>query len=223
DGQDARIRFLRIRRVEAHRRDHEAIQLQSLMGEEFGLTWEIDRWVLDHALGFIDRCRERLPAARFAVNIHAVNLCRPFFISELERLLKYHQVEPWQLILEISEALVTVDSSAGFRTINRLRQMGCRIAIGNFGASYASYLQLKNLQADMLKIDGSFIHNMLHNPLDYQIIESICRVARLKRMQIVAESVESEAVATALRGLGIDYLQGYAISELQPLTMLGES
>ena len=145
------------------------------------------------------------------------------FISELERLLKYHQVEPRQLILEISEALVTVDSSAGFRTINRLRQMGCRIAIGNFGASYASYLQLKNLQADMLKIDGSFIHNMLHNPLDYQIIESICRVARLKRMQIVAESVESEAVATALRGLGIDYLQGYAISELQPLTMLGES
>lgn len=191
--------------------------------QEFGLTWEIDRWVLDHALGFIDRCRERLPAARFAVNIHAINLCRPFFISELQRLLKRHQVEPWQLILEISEAQGTIDSSAGYRTVNRLRQMGCRIAIDHFGAGYASYLQLKTLQADMLKIDGSFIQNMLHSPLDYQIIESICRVARLKRMQIVAESVESEAVAAALRGLGIDYLQGYAISELQPLLTLGEN
>ncbi|QHM72030.1 sensor domain-containing phosphodiesterase [Mixta intestinalis] len=191
--------------------------------QEFGLTWEIDRWVLNHALSFIDRSREHLPAARFAVNIHAVNLCRPFFLSELERLLKQHQVEPWQLILVISETSGAVESLAGQRTINRLRQLGCRIAIEHFGVSYASYLQLTTLEADMLKIDGGFVHNMLNSPLNYQIVESICRVARLKRMQIVAESVESQAVAAALRALGIDYLQGDAISEPQPLTMLADS
>lgn len=188
--------------------------------QEFGLTWEVDRWVLEHALNFIDRCRESMPAMRFGVNIHASTLYRPQFVNELERLLKSYQVEPWQLILEISEATGAIDFTVGYRTINRLRQMGCRIAIDNFGVGYASYLQLKTLQADILKIDGSFINNMLHSPLDYQIIESICRVARLKRMQIVAESVESEAVATALRALGVDYLQGFAISELQPLTSL---
>ncbi|PNS11355.1 hypothetical protein COO59_12050 [Mixta theicola] len=190
--------------------------------QEFGLTWEMDRWVLKHALGFIDSSRARLPAMRFAINIHAASLYRPHFVNELEQLLKHHQVEPWQLILEISEAAGNMNLSAGYRTINRLRRLGCRIAIVNFGVGYASYLQLKTLQADMLKIDGSFVQNMLYSPLDYQIIESICRVARLKRMQIVAECVESEAVAAALRGLGIDYLQGFAISEPQPLTTLVE-
>ncbi|ARJ42793.1 hypothetical protein B1H58_12665 [Pantoea alhagi] len=191
--------------------------------QEFGLTWEMDRWVLNHALSFIDSSRACLPAMRFAINIHAASLYRPHFVSDLELLLKQHQVEPWQLILEISEAAGNRHFSAGYRTINSLRRLGCRIAIDNFGAGYASYLQLKTLQADMLKIDGSFIQNMLHSPLDYQIIESICRVARLKRMQIVAECVESDAVAAALRGLGIDYLQGFAISEPQPLTTLTES
>ena len=191
--------------------------------QEFGLTWEVDRWALDHALSFIDRCRHALPAMRFAINIHAPSLYRSWFISELDKLLKHYRIEPWQLILEISEATGSVDLSACYRTINRLRQMGCRIAMDNFGVGYASYLQLKTLQADMLKIDGGFIQNMLHSPLDYQIIESICRVARLKRMQIVAESVESEATATALRALGVDYLQGYAISEPQPLSSLMDS
>lgn len=191
--------------------------------QEFGLTWEMDRWVLNHALSFIDSSRTRLPAMRFAVNIHAASLFRPHFVSELELLLKQHQVEPWQLILEISEAAENMNFSVGYRTVHRLRRLGCRIAIDHFGTGYASYLQLKTLQADMLKIDGSFIQNMLHSPLDYQIIESICRVARLKRMQIVAECVESEAVAAALRGLGIDYLQGFAISEPQPLSLLAES
>lgn len=190
--------------------------------QEFGLTWEMDRWVLQHALSFIDSCRVRLPAMRFAINIHAASLYRPHFVNDLEQLLKQYQVEPWQLILEISEAAGNMNFSAGYRTINRLRRLGCRITIDNFGTGYASYLQLKTLQADMLKIDGSFIQNMLHSPLDYQIIESICRVARLKRMQIVAGCVESDAVAAALRGLGIDYLQGFAISEPQPLTSLAE-
>ena len=191
--------------------------------QEFGLTWEMDRWVLNHALRFIDSSRTQLPAMRFAVNIHAASLYRPHFVSELEQLLKQHQVEPWQLILEISAAAGNMNIPAGHRTLARLRRLGCRIALDQFGTGYASYLQLKTLQADMLKIDGSFIRNMLHSPLDYQIIESICRVARLKRMQIVAECIESEAVAAALRGLGIDYLQGFAISEPQPLTRLMES
>lgn len=191
--------------------------------QEFGLTWEVDRWVLNHAISFIHRCREQLPATRFAINIHVASLYRPHFISELEMLLKRYEVEPWQLVLEIREAAESMNLSAAWRTVNRLRQMGCRIAIDNFGAGYASYLQLKTLQADMLKIDGSFIQNMLHSPLDYQIIESICRVARLKRMQIVAECVESDAVAAALRALGVDYLQGFAISELQPLNTLVEN
>jgi EAL domain-containing protein (putative c-di-GMP-specific phosphodiesterase class I) len=97
------------------------------------------------------------------------------------------------------------------------------VAIDDFGTGYASYARLKTLNVDMLKIDGSFIRNMLNNSLDYQIIESICMVARLKRMQIVAESVENEETASALRKLGVDYLQGVAIGEALPLQDLATS
>jgi EAL domain-containing protein (putative c-di-GMP-specific phosphodiesterase class I) len=115
------------------------------------------------------------------------------------------------------------DHSWGNRSIAQLRQLGCRVAIDDFGTGYASYSRLKLVQVDMLKIDGSFVRNMLSNSLDYQIIESICVVARLKRMQIVAECVETEENAEALRKLGVDYLQGDAIGAPLPLSELASA
>ncbi|WP_338544123.1 EAL domain-containing protein [Erwinia aphidicola] len=142
---------------------------------------------------------------------------------ELAARLKASDIEPWQLIIEVAESPMLSDHSWVNRTIAQLRQLGCRVAIDDFGTGYASYASLKVVQVDMLKIDGSFIRNMLNNSLDYQIIESICMVARLKRMQIVAESVENEETASALRKLGVDYLQGVAIGEALPLQDLATS
>ncbi|MCK8356851.1 EAL domain-containing protein, partial [Erwinia amylovora] len=102
------------------------------------------------------------------------------------------------------------DNSWGNRSLAQLRKLGCRVAIDDFGTGYASYSRLKRVQVDMLKIDGSFVCNMLNNSLDFQIIVSICAVARLKRMQFVAEFVETVEVAGELRRLGVDYLQGEA-------------
>ena len=188
--------------------------------QEFGLTWEVDRMVLDRALTFIDRHRDALPGIRLAVNLFAGTLCRPQLAAEIAARLKASSIEPWQLIIEVTESPLLSDHSWGNRTIAQLRQLGCRVAIDDFGTGYASYVSLKQVQVDMLKIDGSFIRNMLDNSLDYQIIESICMVARLKRMQIVAESVENEETAAALRKLGIDYLQGLAIGQPLPLPQL---
>lgn len=191
--------------------------------QEFGLTWEVDRMVLDQALTFIDRHRAVLPGIRLAVNLFAATLCRPQLATELAARLKASDIEPWQLIIEVAESPMLSDHSWVNRTIAQLRQLGCRVAIDDFGTGYASYASLKVVQVDMLKIDGSFIRNMLNNSLDYQIIESICMVARLKRMQIVAESVENEETASALRKLGVDYLQGVAIGEALPLQDLATS
>lgn len=95
--------------------------------------------------------------------------------------------------------------------------MGCQIAIDDFGTGYASYARLKNVNADILKIDGSFIRNIVSNSLDYQIVASICHLARMKRMRVVAEYVESEEIRSAVISLGIDYMQGYLIGKPQPL------
>lgn len=188
--------------------------------KEFGLTWDIDQIVLDRIMAFVGQNREQLPGIRFAVNLFAATLCRPQLASELANRFTASDIEPWQLIIEVDESPMLSDYSWGNRTIAQLRQLGCRVAIDDFGTGYASYSRLKQVQVDMLKIDGSFVRNMLQSSLDYQIIESICVVARLKRMQIVAEFVETEETASALRKLGVDYLQGYLIGEPEPLQSL---
>jgi EAL domain-containing protein (putative c-di-GMP-specific phosphodiesterase class I) len=98
--------------------------------------------------------------------------------------------------------------------------MGCSVAIDDFGTGYASYARLKNVNADILKIDGSFIRNIVSNSLDYQIVASICHLARMKKMRVVAEYVENEEIRSAVVALGIDYLQGYLIGKPEPLENL---
>lgn len=184
---------------------------------EFGLTWDVDRMMLDQVLAFIHRHRGELPGIRLSVNLFAATLCRPQFVDDIASRLKENDIEPWQLIIEVEESPILSDHSWGYRTIAQLRHLGCRVAIDDFGNGYSSYARLKLIQADILKIDGSFVHNMLNNSLDYQIIQSICAVARLKRMQVVAEGVDSEETADALRQLGADYLQGNIVGMPVPL------
>ena len=94
------------------------------------------------------------------------------------------------------------------------------MAIDDFGTGYASYARLKHICADILKIDGSFIRNIATSSLDYQIVSSICHLARMKKMRVVAEYVENEEIRAAAIALGIDYLQGYAIGKPAPLEEL---
>ena len=185
--------------------------------QEFGLTWEIDRRVLEQTLQFMDQHREQLPGIRMAVNVFAATLCRPQLVADISARLKACNIEPWQLIIEVAESPVLSDYHWGNKNIAQLRQLGCRIAIDDFGTGHVGYSLLKQIQVDILKIDGSFVRNMLQSSLDYQIIESICMMARLKRMHIVAECVEAPDVAMALRKLGVDYLQGFIIAMPEPL------
>ncbi len=187
---------------------------------EFGMSWEIDRWVLEQTLSFIDEHRQSLPGARFAVNLFASTMCRPHLAKEIAMMLRHYHIEPWQLIVEVEESHMLSDLTWGNRSINQLRELGCQVAIDDFGTGYASYTRLREIQADILKINGSFVRNILISSLDYHIIESICCVARLRRMKVVAEFVESDDIATALRKMGVDYLQGYAISLPQRLETL---
>ena len=119
--------------------------------------------------------------------------------------------------LEIVErGTMNLDDFA-LEAMQQLTESGVRFAIDDFGTGYASYARLKNVNADLLKIDGSFIRNIVSNSLDYQIVASICHLARMKKMRVVAEYVENEEIREAVLSLGIDYMQGYLIGKPQPL------
>lgn len=192
------------------------------VAHEFGLSSRIDRWVLDSTLQFMDKYRERLPGCRFAINLTPASVSRNQFPQEVKKLLEQYSIEPWQIIFEVTESNSLTNLAQANMTLTALQRMGCRVAIDDFGTGYASYARLKDVSADILKIDGSFIRSVLTSSLDYQIVESICQLARMKKMQIVAEYVENEALRDAVERLGIDYMQGYLIGAPQPLTSLIE-
>jgi len=187
---------------------------------EFGLAYQLDMWVLKHTLIFIRQYREELPSARFAVNFSPSTLCRPAFSAQFKAMMAEYEVEPYQIVLEVTESHLLHNVKYADYSMRDLRNYGCRIAIDDFGTGYASYDRLKLIQADILKIDGSFVRNMLTDPLDAFIVQSICQVARMKHLSIVAEYVETEEQRAALRALGVDYMQGYLIGKPEPLITL---
>lgn len=190
------------------------------VAQEFGLSSRVDLWVLERTLQFMSAHRDKLPGQRFAINLAPSTVCRSPFPLEVGRLLKQYAIEAWQLIFEITESSSFGNAELANQNLKQLQSMGCRIAIDDFGTGYASYARLKSVDADILKIDGSFIRNIVHNSLDYQIVASICHLARMKRMLVVAEYVETEAIRSAVDALGIDYLQGYLIGKPEPLESL---
>ncbi|MCE9977594.1 sensor domain-containing phosphodiesterase [Leclercia adecarboxylata] len=183
------------------------------VAQEFGLSSRIDMLVVEKTLQFMADNRESLPGQRFAINLSPSSVCRAQLPLEVGRMLQTYGIESWQLIFEITESSSFCNAGLAMQTMNHLQQMGCRIAIDDFGTGYASYARLKNVDADILKIDGSFIRNIVSNSLDYQIVASICHLARMKKMLVVAEYVESEEIRCAAEALGIDYFQGYLIGK----------
>ncbi|WP_058913313.1 EAL domain-containing protein [Entomohabitans teleogrylli] len=192
------------------------------VAQEFGLSSKIDLWVLESTLAFMQQHREELPGLRLAVNLTPSSVCNAHFADDVKALIHKYGVEPWQLVFEVTESNSLTNLAQANQTLSLLQDIGCRIAIDDFGTGYASYARLRDMNADIMKIDGSFIRNILTSSLDYQIVESICQLARVKKMQIVAEYVESDEIRAAVEHLGIDYLQGYAIGRPVPLSTLLE-
>ena len=190
------------------------------VAHEFGLASRIDLWVLENTLRFMADCRSHHPGIRLAINLSPSTASGLGFARQVATLLAEYDIQAWQLVFEITESHSLVNPDQARRTLSELQDLGCRVAIDDFGTGYASYARLKHISADILKIDGSFIRNIATSSMDYQIVSSICHLARMKKMRVVAEYVENEEIRSAAIALGIDYLQGYCIGKPAPLQEL---
>lgn len=185
--------------------------------DELGLSWEVDRWTLEHVLAFADRQRDRLAVSRFAVTLFISSLCRPTLAKEIKGYLELYDLQPWQLIIQVADSPLMNQARWGGRSALQLLQLGCRVVVTDFGSEFAGYARLKELEGDMLKVDARFISSMLQDCLNYQVIAAICALAQSKRMGVIACGVNSLETEQALRQLGVDYFQGEAIGAARPL------
>ncbi|EBR5317360.1 sensor domain-containing phosphodiesterase [Salmonella enterica] len=137
--------------------------------------------------------------------------------SRIMQLFKRYGVPPASVIIEITEEQAFSHSEISMHNINQLRKFGLKIAIDDFGTGYANYERLKRLKADIIKIDGCFVKDILTDSLDAMIVKSITDLAKAKSLSVVAEFVETPAQRDLLLQLGVHSLQGYLIGRPRPL------
>jgi diguanylate cyclase (GGDEF)-like protein len=184
--------------------------------ENNGRAAVIDRWVLSNTLAWLERHHDSLAATRFVtMNLSGASLNDERFMQDAFAMLAGCPRATSRLCIEITEGVALHDLDNTRRFIDRVRGYGAKVALDDFGAGYTSFSYLKELPADALKIDGSFIVNVNAHPANLAIVEAIVELGRNLGMKSIAEWAEDRATVEALAGIGVDYVQGFAISHPQ--------
>jgi len=151
-----------------------------------------------------------------AINLSATCLHSPELFSTIESSLNLWGAEPSSLCIEVTESTIQQDLNQGFQTLNKIKQLGVRIAIDDFGTGYSSLEYFKFIPADKLKIDKSFVLNMLTNNIDMDIVKLILDWGVRFQMETIAEGVEDAESMALLAELGCTFAQGFYIGKAMP-------
>ncbi len=186
------------------------------VAENNGRIGVIDRWVIATVLAWIDANYDSLKKTQFVcVNLSGASLNDERFVHDAFALLAQYVHAAGRLCIEITESVALHDLENTRRFIDRVRSYGAKIALDDFGAGYTSFSYLKELPADVLKIDGNFIVGVNSHPSNLAIVEAIVSLARNLGMKTIAEWVEDRQTLEALAEAGVDYVQGYAVAKPQ--------
>lgn len=187
------------------------------LAEETGLIEAIGEWVLGTACQQAKAWqRQGLPMLRMAVNLSPRQFQQPDLVAKVGRILRETDLHPRHLDLEITESLLMKDVERSILTMYELKAIGIRLSIDDFGSGYSSLNYLKQFPVDQLKIDKSFVHEIVTNQDDDAITLAIIAMAHSLRLTVIAEGVETEAQKTVLRAHGCDEIQGYHLSRPVP-------
>lgn len=197
------------------------------LAEQTGLIRGLSRWVLNAALRQCHLWQQAGLAIPVAINLSMRNLHDPDLLQTVSELLAAWGVPPTWVKVEITESSLMADPDQVMKTLNQLRAMGVGIAIDDFGTGHSSLAYLKRLPVDELKIDKSFVANMVKDENDLVIVRSTIDLGHNLGLRVVAEGVEDQATWDKLAALGCDIAQGYYLGRPMPaadfLRWLGQS
>jgi EAL domain-containing protein (putative c-di-GMP-specific phosphodiesterase class I) len=201
--------------------DGKLVQPGSFMpaAERYGLMPLIDRWVIRNAFALLaERSRSSAPdqLSSCAINLSGATFGDDDFVEYVRRQFDIHRIPPAMICFEITETSAIANIPSAKRLIQALKKLGCRFSLDDFGTGMSSFSYLKHLPVDFIKIDGSFVTEMLNSAMDRAMVEMIVHIAKVMGKRTIAEFVESDGVVAALRKIGVDYAQGYAIGKPAP-------
>jgi EAL domain-containing protein (putative c-di-GMP-specific phosphodiesterase class I) len=192
------------------------------LAEETDIILIIGHWVLETACAQLKAWRNQ-PLARnlsIAVNVSAKQFYQPDFVDEVRELIKQYAIEPKQLKLELTESMVLKGTDAAIAKMLELKSIGIVLAMDDFGTGYSSLSYLKNLPFDQIKIDKSFMDNIMENKNDAYIIHSVITLGKLMEVAVIAEGVEDSEQDELLKSLGCKVFQGYLFGRPVPVEEL---
>jgi diguanylate cyclase (GGDEF)-like protein/PAS domain S-box-containing protein len=190
------------------------------VAERYNVMPVLDRWVVERTLAeLVPSRRDGVHVAPYtlALNLSGASLSDQCFIESLLEQLEEHDPTPGVLCFEITETAAITNLANASHIMRELASRGCLLTLDDFGSGLSSFHYLRNLPVHYLKIDGQFVQDVAHDPIDRSLVEAIVQVGRAMGMETIAERVESQEVLDALEGVGVGYAQGWLLGRPVPI------
>ncbi len=187
--------------------------------ERYGLMFDIDRWVIDAAFDYLSANPGYIadPSQLWTINLSGQTICDDHFLDFVIGQFRDKGVPARSICFEITETTAIRNLNRAAELMSTLKSMACRFALDDFGSGLSSFNYLKHLNADFLKIDGSFVTDMLDDAMGCAMVESINQIGQLLGLRTIAECVQHQEVFEKLRSLRVDFAQGSCIHMPEPL------
>ena len=177
--------------------------------ERFGLSADIDRWVITNAIRLLARHRHESPGQRYSINLSGQTLSEPAVCDLVIHELQRANLDPSALTFEVTETVAIANMALAETFLAKLQQIGCSTSLDDFGAGMSSFAYLRELPIDYVKIDGRFVRNLTASPTDQAMVRAMNDIAHALGKKAIAEFVEDEGCFQLLREYGVDYAQGF--------------
>jgi len=186
--------------------------------ERYGLMNSIDLWVINESLqktGEFNNLHPDTPLM-IAINLSGQSIGNKQLVEYITTLFEKYAINASHITFEITETSAITNLSTAIKFIKKLKALGCKFALDDFGSGLSSFAYLKNLPVDFLKIDGAFIKDILDDPIDEAMVQSISQIGHVMNIKTIAEFVENSAIEQRLSQMKVDFVQGYGIEKPRP-------
>ncbi|OUS23597.1 hypothetical protein A9Q99_26465 [Gammaproteobacteria bacterium 45_16_T64] len=190
--------------------------------ERYNLMPQIDRWVIKSAFRWLaaNAGKRSVYTGLCSINLSGHSISDETFFQFVDEQFQRTKIPGNLICFEITESMAIYNLAQTLEFIHKFKAFGCKFALDDFGSGFSSYGYLKSLPVDFLKIDGSFVRQMINDPVDLAMVKSINEVGHVMNTMTIAEFVENDETLHKLKEIGVDFAQGYGIGEPELLTSM---